>query len=100
MKPLSLYSAIASASVVVTATATAIHLPDSAPLHIRDTQFKPTPWTTCPDFPRLECRNVTVPRFYEPTTVVQGLANGTLTNLERRAISGSHKKHVWLLQGG
>lgn len=62
--------------------------------------FQTTPWEACTDYPDLECREVTVPRFYEPTTVVQGNAEGTLTNLERRVVSGKPKKHVWLLQGG
>lgn len=63
-------------------------------------QVEATEWTTCPDFPNLECRNVTVPRFYEPVPVVQGNANGTLGVLERRLVSGQPKRHVWLLQGG
>lgn len=56
-----------------------------------DSSFKSTSWEVCKDYSDLECREVTVPRFYEPTTVVLGNAEGTLTNLERRVVSGKPK---------
>ena len=62
--------------------------------------FQATAWETCQDLPSFQCRNVTVPRFYEAVNITISGSEGTLVNLERRLISGKPKKHVWLLQGG
>lgn len=60
-----------------------------------------TSWVPCLDFPQLECRNITVPRFYDDDQkVVQGCSNGTLRNLERRLARGEPTKYIWLIDGG
>ncbi len=60
-----------------------------------------TAWVQCDDLSQFECRNITVPRFYESNPVVaQGDPNGGLRILERRYVVGTPKRHVWLLQGG
>ena len=65
-----------------------------------DALFNATEWKTCEDMPQLQCREVTVPRFYTPTKVIQGKAEGTFVNLERRLVKGKPTRHIWLLQGG
>ena len=62
--------------------------------------FHATPWKICQDYREFQCRNITVPRFYDPTSTTQGISNGSLVNLERRFISGKPKKHIWFLEGG
>ena len=62
--------------------------------------FGATEWKTCQDYPQLQCRESTVPRFYTATKVLQGKAEGDLVNLERRLTKGNPTRHIWLLAGG
>ena len=65
-----------------------------------DTLFSATEWKTCEDLPELQCRKITVPRFYTLTKVIQGNVEGNLVNLERRLVKEKPTRHVWLLQEG
>ncbi|KAI9827611.1 MAG: glycerol-3-phosphate dehydrogenase [Phylliscum demangeonii] len=58
----------------------------------RPSAVQATRWETCADATDFQCRNVTVPRFYEATATAQGEPNGTLYLLERRLISSSNLK--------
>ncbi|MCJ1461859.1 hypothetical protein MMC07_000458 [Pseudocyphellaria aurata] len=70
------------------------------PLEKSNSTFSATEWETCKDYPQLQCRESTVPRFYTATKVLQGKAEGHLVNLERRLKKGNPTRHVWLFQGG
>jgi hypothetical protein len=66
--------------------------------------FTVSEWITCGDYAQFQCRNATVPLCYEQACW-DGIHNSswpleTLNLLERRLVSGSPKKHLWLLQGG
>lgn len=70
------------------------------PLENSNSTFSATEWRTCQDYPQLQCRESTVPRFYTTTKVLQGKAEGNLVNLERRLLKGKPTRHIWLFQGG
>ena len=72
----------------------------ATPLGKSNSTFGATEWKTCQDYPQLQCRESTVPRFYTATKVLQGKAEGHLINLERRLTKGAPTRHIWLFQGG
>lgn len=72
----------------------------STSVEFSNSTFSVTEWKTCQDYPQLQCRESTVPRFYTTTNVLQGTAEGYLVNLERRLKKGKPSRHVWLFQGG
>lgn len=72
----------------------------ATPFEQSTSTFSATEWKICKDYPQFQCRESTVPRFYERTKVLQGKAEGHLVNLERRSTKGKPTRHIWLFQGG